>query len=84
MRIEEFNSEKEWWENRESNEFAWRVQVEDIVASGYNLDIKNPHSVDDGPCDPDELLEMYKQAVTAMEGVRNALKTGLIEALGKE
>jgi type I restriction enzyme M protein len=42
MRIEEFEVEKAWWENREETEYAWRESVESIIANGYNLDIKNP------------------------------------------
>jgi len=56
IRIEEFEAEKTWWENREENEFAWKVSVEEIKDGGYNLDIKNPNSADEGPGDPDELL----------------------------
>jgi type I restriction enzyme M protein len=42
MRIEEFEAEKAWWDNREETEYAWKVSVETIAANGYNLDIKNP------------------------------------------
>jgi len=43
IRIQEFNKlEKPWWENREDNEHAWLVPVEQVIESGYNLDIKNP------------------------------------------
>ena len=42
MRIAEFEPEKEWWTDRHERERAWRVSVDDIAASGYNLDIKNP------------------------------------------
>ena len=39
----EFEPLKQWWHNREANEQAWRVDIATIKASGYNLDIKNPH-----------------------------------------
>ena len=38
----EFSSLKEWWDKRTENEQAWRVSVEKITDSGWNLDIKNP------------------------------------------
>ena len=38
----EFASLKEWWGKRSENEQAWRVPVERIAESGWNLDIKNP------------------------------------------
>lgn len=40
---EEFQLEKEWWNNRIINEFAWLVSVDDIIKNNYNLDIKNPN-----------------------------------------
>jgi len=34
MRIEEFDVEKAWWENREETEYAWKVSVETLVIKG--------------------------------------------------
>lgn len=44
IRINEFDSLKKWWKKRKENEQAWKVQIKDIIDSGYNLDIKNPHT----------------------------------------
>jgi len=41
IRIEEFDLEKAWWENRVRNEFAWKVTIQEIKQRNYNLDIKN-------------------------------------------
>lgn len=81
MRIEEFEPEKAWWENREETELAWKVTAEDIAASGYNLDITNPNVVDDGHEDPDVLLERYEEATAEVEAAREALRSALAEAL---
>lgn len=43
--IEEFSLEKEWWKNRIENDFAWKISVEEIVQRNYNLDVKNPNSL---------------------------------------
>ncbi len=40
----EFNVVKEWWNNREENDFAWKVSIDDIKAKNWNLDFKNPRS----------------------------------------
>lgn len=40
---DEFKSVKLWWYQREENEQAWRVSMEDLEKNGLNLDIKNPH-----------------------------------------
>jgi len=43
IRISEFRKlEKKWWTKRGENEHAWRVPVQQIIDSGYNLDISNP------------------------------------------
>jgi type I restriction enzyme M protein len=81
MRIEEFESEKAWWENREENEFAWRVPIEEIKANNYNLDIKNPHDGGDDHGDPEELLAEYKKLLVSVAETREALKNELADAL---
>jgi type I restriction enzyme M protein len=82
IRIEEFDREKAWWEKREENEQAWRVSVEQIKASNYNLDVKNPNKVDDAHRDPEELLAEYRQLMRAVDETRNALKQELLKSLG--
>lgn len=42
MRIDEFQLEKDWWDNRVENEYAWKVTIDDIKMRNYNLDFKNP------------------------------------------
>ncbi len=81
MRIEEFAPEKAWWENREENEQAWKVSVEQIKANGYNLDIKNPNTVEEDHGDPEELLAEYKTILAGVAETREALKRELMEAL---
>ena len=47
IRIEEFELEKQWWNNREENEYAWKVSIEEIKNRNYNLDIKNPNKTEE-------------------------------------
>lgn len=42
IRLEEFEIEKEWWNNRIENENAWKIGIDEIKAKNYNLDFKNP------------------------------------------
>ncbi|WP_135606810.1 class I SAM-dependent DNA methyltransferase [Methanococcoides sp. NM1] len=81
MRIQEFEPEKAWWNNREETEFAWKVTIDEIKANNYNLDIKNPHeeAIDHG--DPEELLEDYKTLLSEISETRNSLKAELMAAL---
>ncbi|KGO94686.1 type I restriction-modification system subunit M [Flavobacterium subsaxonicum] len=90
MRFEEFQSEIDWWGNEEDgfktrveNEQAWKVSVKDIIASHYNLDIKNPHVGEQISHDPDELLLQYNQEQKDISNLRNQLKAILTEALSK-
>jgi type I restriction enzyme M protein len=45
IRLEEFDLEKKWWDDRIENKYAWKVSIEDIKKRGYNLDVKNPSYV---------------------------------------
>jgi type I restriction enzyme M protein len=66
MRFEEFQTEIGWWgsesdgfASRQETPQAWKVSVEEIKARNYNLDIKNPHVVEQINHDPDKLLEKF-------------------------
>jgi type I restriction enzyme M protein len=62
LRFEEFEDCIAWWggptrEKRHENEHTWRVNAEDVKATGYNLDSPNPREVDDlSAHTPKELL----------------------------
>ena len=81
LSIREFEPEKKWWGKRTENDQAWKVSVDDIKARGYNLDIKNPRTVDDGPGDADELLKQYREAAAEAAKIRDALRDELRTAL---
>ena len=84
MRIEEFAPEKAWWGNRVESEQAWKVSVEQIKSNGYNLDIKNPNSVEDDLGDPEELLAEYKTLLTSVAETREMLKQELMDVLERD
>lgn len=85
IRLAEFHKlEKKWWKRRAENEHAWLVPIQQIVDSGYNLDIANPHAPSEGPGDPDELLAEYLKLVKEAAAARDALKKQLADALERE
>ena len=84
IRIEEFAQEKAWWNNRVETEFAWKVPIQVIKDNGYNLDIKNPHTVDFEHRDVEEMLEEYASLLADLGDTRNSLKQELMTALGGE
>jgi len=59
VRHEEFQLEKEWWNNRQDEKFkkyAWKVSLADIQKKNYNLDINNPTK-------PEEEKELSKEDI---------------------
>lgn len=82
LTIKEFDREKKWWNKREVNEFAWKVSVKEIAERNFNLDCKNPHSVEINHGEPDELMAEYEQLSQELAAVQEALKAELMLALG--
>lgn len=88
MRFEEFQAEIDWWGDesdefkaRVENEQAWKVSIDDIKASNYNLDIKNPHVGELINHDPEELLKKYSKQQNEIASLRDQLKGILSDAL---
>jgi type I restriction enzyme M protein len=83
IRLEEFSPIKEWWKNREESEVSWRVAIDDIVKSGYNLDIKNPNTRTEDALNPVEVLENYRskkaETTKVLEQIKEVLSKALIE-----
>ena len=88
IRLEHFQGCIDWWggkerKGREETPQAWRVTAEEVKARGYNLDIKNPHSVAYDHGDPETLLADLAKAETETAGLRDQLKAILAEALAR-
>jgi type I restriction enzyme M protein len=81
IRIEEFEPEKVWWGARAETEQAWRVSIEQVKASNYNLDLKNPHRSDEVLSDVEHLLPEYEDLLAKIAETRAALKKELRDAL---
>lgn len=45
IRIEEFDTIKQWWSNREESPVCWKVPIDTIIKRNFDLDIKNPNKV---------------------------------------
>ena len=84
IRIEEFEAEKKWWNDRKENEFAWKVSIEEIQKRNFNLDIKNPHREEEELGDPEELLREYQALEVKIQEIREELKNELSESLSKK
>lgn len=86
IKVEHLQGCVDWWGGverigRQETPQAWRVSIEDIKARGYNLDIKNPHTVADDHGDPRTLLAELEAAEAETAKLRDQLKAILAEAL---
>ena len=88
IRLEHLADCAAWWggprrEGRVETERAWKVSAEEVKARGYNLDIKNPHTVAEDHGDPETLLEDLTNAEAEVAALRDQLKAILSEALAR-
>lgn len=78
IKLSEFDPLKEWWGDRKENEQAWKVDIETIKDSGYNLDIKNPHKEEEEEIHSTaELLNMLHMSFEKSDELLNQLKAEL-------
>ena len=74
----EFASLLAWWNNRTEGEQSWRVPVEKIAESGWNLDIKNPFVKEEEVTHTTaELLDMLSDSFKKSDELINELKKEL-------
>jgi type I restriction enzyme M protein len=86
IRIEHFRPCVEWWggakrKGRKDSEVAWKVTAGDVKARGYDLALKNPHTVAETHGDPEDLLAKLEEAEKQTEALRDQVKAILAEAL---
>jgi type I restriction enzyme M protein len=88
IRLEHLSDCAAWWggpqrEGRVESARAWKVSAEEVKARGYNLDIKNPHTVAEDHGDPETLVEDLTNAEAEVAALRDQLKAILSEALAR-
>jgi type I restriction enzyme M protein len=88
IRLDHLQGCIDWWggpkrKEREEGPLSWKVTAEEVKARGYNLDIKNPHTVADDHGDPETLLAELATAETETARLRDQLKAILAEALAR-
>jgi len=71
----EFDGLKEWWNNRMENEQAWKVPIDTFVSNGYNLDIKNPYTVEEEQSfSSSEIVAMLHDSLRSSDTLLEELK----------
>jgi type I restriction enzyme M protein len=86
IRLQHLQSCIDWWggkarQGRKETPQAWKVTANEVKGRGYNLDIKNPHTVADDHGDPATLLADLTAAEMKSVNLRDKLKAILAEAL---
>ena len=75
INIKEFDLEKKWWNKREENQYAWKVNVDEIKQRNYNLDIKNPHTTEEQRIyTSTELIELLDSSFSTSNKLLQQLK----------
>lgn len=64
IQLSEFEAELQWWNNREENENAWNISIDEIIENNYKIDFKNPNVQDeqqkwDPICLMEDVIENY-------------------------
>ncbi len=86
IRVEHLDDCVAWWggekrRGRKEGERAWKVSAKEVKERGYNLDIKNPHTVEEDHGDPEALLKELNKSEAEVAALRDELKAILTEAL---
>ncbi|MCK4669808.1 MAG: SAM-dependent DNA methyltransferase [Nanoarchaeota archaeon] len=80
MRIQEFDLEKKWWNDRDNEEFkpyCWKVYAGDIKKRNYNLDINNPNNIDETEhMSKDELMNKISTNLDRTKELLKKIKEG--------
>ncbi|MCX6394175.1 MAG: class I SAM-dependent DNA methyltransferase [Solirubrobacterales bacterium] len=83
IQISEFDPLKEWWNNREESEQAWKVSIDEIRERDFNLDIENPNTVVEELRDPEELLAEYQEVLAGVADLTGRLTKALGNSLSE-
>jgi len=71
----EFEGLKQWWNNRDESEQAWKVSIDTLVANSYNLDIKNPNVAEEEQSYSSvEIISMLQDSIKESDELLKKLK----------
>ncbi|PGM59907.1 class I SAM-dependent DNA methyltransferase [Bacillus sp. AFS053548] len=73
IRYEEFEIEKQWWNKRVINEYAWKITFDEIKTRNYNLDIRNPFNKEEELLNPNISLQKYQESVERVKATKQRL-----------
>lgn len=74
IKIEEFDLEKEWWNNRVETDYAWKVPIADIRKRNFNLDISSPYYSEEQLLSSSELRDRLEKSLMKSQDLFTSLK----------
>ena len=75
IQAREFEPIKDWWNNRQESEQAWKVPIQTIIDRNYDLDIKNPTAkVEEETLSSTEILERLRDSFSRSTSLLEELK----------
>jgi type I restriction enzyme M protein len=75
IQFEEFEDCLGWWNKRKESDHAWKVPAADILASGCNLDRKNPRAKEDvAHLPPDEIAASIIRKESQISEIMTAIQ----------
>jgi len=78
IKVKEFDPIRKWWDNREASDVAWKVNIKNIEARGWDLDIKNPTKQEEEIEHTSlELIGMIEDSLKESQEVLSSLKSEL-------
>lgn len=78
IQLSEFDLEKAWWDNREENEYAWKVSAQDVKKRKYDMDFKNPTKAENELLlSPLETISKIEQSMAQVQQLIIKIKGGL-------
>jgi type I restriction enzyme M protein len=78
IKINEFKSIQDWWDNRKESEVSWKVSIEDLESNDFDLDVKNPNRKGDSiNYTSEELIEKLKDSFDESQRLLEEIKKEL-------
>lgn len=79
MQFDELRGCMAWWSNREENDQAWKVRVQDMIDDNFNLDRKNPRGkVDFEHLPPEQLADDILNKELRIAEIMREIKAALV------
>lgn len=79
LQFEELIPILNWWNHRVENSHAWRVNIADIEQAGWNLDQKNPRSIEEGPTNLSATCTAMKESTGQIQQALDETESALRE-----